>query len=820
MHKSTRKGTNHAFHMAVMLPMAVLGAGLALPVPATLAAIEQQEEVIVTARRKEESLQDVPISMTVFSQETLDERNVISATDLVNYTPSLSANTRFGSDQASFAIRGFTQEFRTTASVGVYFADVVAPRGGAVITAGDGAGPGAFFDLQNVQVLKGPQGTLFGRNTTGGAIQLLPQKPTGELGGYAELSAGNHDMERAQGVINVPLSDRARARFGVDTLQRDGYMKNVSGVGPNRFTDVDYIAGRASLSVDVTDAVENYTIATYSDSENNGTIQGMFACKPGGLLDAFCQPTLESQKDDFYTVAQGDVENPVSKLEQWQLINTTSWEVSDALSVKNILSYADLEQTIRHANFGTNFRYPAAYAPLLPSPELVGAPVTFYPSGPAGMPSSSQTTFVEELQFSGRALDDRLDWQGGVYYENSKPDGWSGLLSTTFLTCPQLPEGSDPASWQCLDVFGAGFVQSSVGKIEYQNKAAYAQTTYDISDEFSVTTGLRYTVDKTEGTNAQVIYTGFPRAAPGAPASGPGCVLSPATGVVAPDCRQQLDKETDAPTWLIGLDYVPTPDLLLYAKYARGYRQGSVNLFAAEGIQDFDAEEVDAYELGGKWSFDAPLPGMLNVALFHNELSDQQLQVGYSSSTGEAAFTTGIVNAGSSTIQGAEIEATLEIHDGLMFSLSYTYLDTELDETELPQPASDSPYDEVTGYMEAGSALTFSPEHMATAALDYLLPLPADVGDVSIGASYTYIDEQLAIVSTFGWLDSRKLLNLNAGWKGIMGSAFDVSLFATNVTDEEYPVNVTGFYDNPSIGADFRVTGEPRMYGARLRYNL
>ena len=818
MQQNIRTGMSRALRTAAMLPTAVLGVGMTVPAPAAYAAIENLEEVLVTARRKEESLQDVPISMTVFNQETLDERNVISATDLVKYTPSLSANTRFGSDQASFAIRGFTQEFRTTASVGVYFADVVAPRGGAVITAGDGAGPGAFFDLQNVQVLKGPQGTLFGRNTTGGAIQLVPQKPTGELEGYAELSAGNYDMERAQGVINVPLSERARARFGLDTLQRDGYMKNVSGVGPNRFTDADYIAGRASLSVDVTDSVENYTIASYTDSENNGTIQGLFVCKPGGLLDAFCQPTLTSQKGDFYTIAQGDVENPVSKLEQWQLINTTTWEVRDDLTVKNILSYADLEQSMRHSNFGTDFHYPALYADfgLIPR-ELVGAPVTFYPSGNAGMPSSSQTTFVEELQFVGTALDDRLDWQAGLYYENSKPDGWSGILSATFLTCPQLPDGSDPSAWQCLDAFGQGFVQTSVAKIEYENKAAYAQATYEITDELNVTAGLRYTKDKTEGTNAQVLYRGFPKTTPGVPASGPNCVLSPATGVSAPDCKQDLDTETDAPTWLIGFEYLPTPDLMLYVKYARGYRQGSLNMFAAEGVQEFDAEEVDAYEIGSKWSFDAPLPGTLNIALFYNELSDQQLQVGYS---GDAAFTTGIVNAGSSTIQGAELETTLELIEGLMFSLSYTYLDTELDETELPQIAPGSPYDEVTGFMEAGSDLTFSPEHTATAALNYRLPLPADVGDVSIGASYTYMDDQLAIVSTYGWLESRKLLNLNASWKGIVGSAFDVSLFATNVTDEEYPVNVTGFYDNPSIGADFRVTGEPRMYGARVKYNF
>jgi len=204
------------------------------------------EEVIVTARRKEESIQDVPISISAFNQKQLEERNIVTASDLATYTPSLSSNERFGSDNSSFAIRGFTQELRTTASVGVYFADVVAPRGGGNITGGDGAGPGAFFDLQNVQVLKGPQGTLFGRNTTGGAVLLVPQKPTHNLEGYTEASAGNYDLKRAQGIINVPFGERARARFGVDYQRRDGYFRNVSGIGPDRLGDLEYISGRAS----------------------------------------------------------------------------------------------------------------------------------------------------------------------------------------------------------------------------------------------------------------------------------------------------------------------------------------------------------------------------------------------------------------------------------------------------------------------------------------------------------------------------------------------------------------------------------------------
>src|ERR1700716_1757850 len=174
----------------------------------------ERTEVIGTARRVEERLQDVPISITVFNQEQLTNRNVVNASDLAAYTPSLSANSNFGSENSSFAIRGFVQDAGTPPSVAVYFADVVALRGPTQGTqAGDGAGPGSFFDLQNVQVLKGPQGTLFGRNTTGGAVLFVPQKPTSTFEGYVEAEGGNYDMKRVQAVINLPVSDSVRLRL-------------------------------------------------------------------------------------------------------------------------------------------------------------------------------------------------------------------------------------------------------------------------------------------------------------------------------------------------------------------------------------------------------------------------------------------------------------------------------------------------------------------------------------------------------------------------------------------------------------------------------
>jgi len=134
-------------------------------------------DIVVTARRIEERLQDVPISITVLSQQTLTNNNITSAKDITTYTPGLVAQGRYGNDSVAFTIRGFSQEQRTTATVGTYFADVVAPRGSGASQGGDGAGPGQLFDLENVQVLKGPQGTLQGRNSTGGAVLLVRASP-------------------------------------------------------------------------------------------------------------------------------------------------------------------------------------------------------------------------------------------------------------------------------------------------------------------------------------------------------------------------------------------------------------------------------------------------------------------------------------------------------------------------------------------------------------------------------------------------------------------------------------------------------------------
>lgn len=809
----TRLNSPHLKFQIALLPLSI---GLALSVDSAYATIASPDEVVVTARRMKEDAQEVPISMAVFNQEMLSERNVTNGADLAAFTPSLSVNSRFGSDQTTFAIRGFTQELRTTASVAVYFADVVAPRGGGSVTSGDGAGPGAFFDLQNVAVLKGPQGTLFGRNTTGGAIQLVPQEPTSSLEGYLEVSGGNYDMRRYQGVLNVPITDNVRARFGFDRQTRDGYLKNISGVGPDNLSDVDYISSRASLMWDVSDTVTNYTIFTHTYSNNNGSAQGLFKCDIGqtGVGVQLCTSSyLQWQNDggDFYTVLS-DTPNPTSMLRQWQLINTTTWDVSDDLTVKNIVSFANLRQTTRGSIFGNN-----AF--------LDGAHYSFFPAGSwHGVPTNSQKTIVEELQFLGKGWDDKLIWQAGLYFEHSRPDGISGSLSPALVNC-SLP-GNDMLEWRCQGApASAGGLVSNLGTIEYKNMAAYTQSTYNISDEYRVTLGLRYTVDETIGESKQQVFifddatyevTGF-----GCPAAG---------GDPSDKCSYNMRQRSEAPTWSIGFDYLPNPDTMIYTKYSRGYRQGSLNIFAPDGLQEFDPEEVDAYEIGAKLTFQGAIPGTFNVSAFYNDLKNQQLQANYvpcgltdvcppGTPDGARSPTTAILNAGSSTLQGVEVETTLKLTQALIFTTSYTFLSTKLNSLEdTPAAVGYTPSPNST----AGNRLSFSPRHSVTSALSYTLPVPAAWGEISLGGSYSFVSDQdscsVELAGEYCRLPSRRLVSLSAGWKAIAGSPFDATLFVNNARDEEVTAYVPGLFSQ--VGSEYRSVGEPRMYGAKLKYSF
>lgn len=858
----------------------VLLAATAMSMGATMPALAQEAEraseasdIIVTAQRIEQRLQDVPVSLTVLSQEELTNNNISSANDIATYTPNVIASTRFGADQTTYTIRGFTQEQRTTATVGTYFADVIAPRGTGVLTGGDGAGPGMLFDLENVQVLKGPQGTLFGRNTSGGAVLLVPTKPKDTFEGYLEATVGNFDRRRIQGVLNLPVSETFKLRLGIDHDERDGHLKNL-GFSTKYNEDmgsVDYWTFRASAVWDITPDLENYTVGYYTDSRSSGAIPGIERCfdiRDGERVEATpagrfgggdgisnvrfivfptgqgaCDQIARESQEGFYTVSNANPEAG-SRMEQWQVINRTTWDFSDNLTLTNIIAYGEHRSDNSVSAFGD-------FTPLLGlgggiAPDNVVEFVGIQDDPRWGW-TSAESTFVEELRLTGNSFDGRLNWQAGLYYELSKPIGRGGQQQGLFTPCtnddrldcrpanvPVAQPNNNPPIFDPTMPPSFGRLSYSSYANRFEGYAAYAQGTFDLTEQVALTAGFRYTVDKSRA-NARIgtIYVGetpddalFTCTNPSAPEFG---VELPAEARYTEACEQTFSQKTEAPTWTLGLEYKPIPDTMLYAKWTRGYRQGAVAPASPDGLQKYDKEKVDTYELGAKASWRGAVPGAFNIAGFYNDFSGQILQLGVRCEPTLPGFTqpcsptTALINAGKSRLYGLETDLTISPIEGLTLRAAYAYLNTKLQEVEDVSLPPDVVYNEIRP-LEVGQDLPFTVPHQFTGSISYRLPFDESVGDVTISGTVVHqsswfnsSDSDPSDAFVVGQVPGYTFANANLTWNSIGGGPVDATFYVTNLTNEKY---YTGANDQLNNGFASYSLGMPRMYGVRVKYRF
>ena len=816
-------------------------------------------DIVVTARRIDEKLQDVPISITVYNQEQLTNRNIVNSTDLANYTPSLAVDSKFGPEKASFTIRGFHQDLNTQPTVAVYFADVVAPHLSSNITSGGGAGVGMMFDLQNVQVLKGPQGTLFGRNTTGGAILLVPQKPTDKFEGYVEASFGNYSMWRTQAVVNIPISDSVKIRMGIDRNKRDGYINNRSGIGPENFNDSDYWSARVSLLADLSPVLENYTIFTWSKSDTNGTSNKLAYCNRATVTgtaslgstsltrSAICgQLDSENARGFGFYDTENTLANPFVKQRQWQVINTTTWKASDTLTIKNIASYAQAKERYSF-NLASDF---------IPTPF-----VTVYPG--QTLPQGQQWSFTEEIQFQGRASNDRLTWQAGGYMERSAPiGGGQEQWTTVFSNC-----GTNPYTFQCtpltfpFPVGGGNFITASAGSVSraqnnyfYHSYGVYAQASYKLTEQLSLTAGIRNNWDweREDATNVQVLLnangTLTYKCSRALPFANLGAGLLNSTECArnnytindknTPSALNPNPISSSRPTWLVGLDFKPNSDLLIYAKYARGYRAGGLNE-ANVGAEAWSPEKVDDFEVGFKSSWrGGDVHGTFNVNGFWNEFHDQQATVTIAQCVVNSRPTctqpaptgiNGIQNVGRSRIKGVEVDGSL-IYGNFKLDLGYSYLDAKVLGNTTPFCDNTRYECAQAGFLVAGSTLLYAPKNRITLTGTFNVPIADSMGKLSLSATFTHTDKQVTSIGSVaafnvgaipydaGIAPPTDLLNLNLNWNKMGGLPVDLGLFVTNLTDQKYWVASGGSL--ATIGGDFLVLGTPRMFGARVKIHF
>ena len=601
--------------------------------------------------------------------------------------------------------------------------------------------------------------------------------------------------------------------------------------------DLDYISARLSILAELTPTLENSIIATYVESKTNGTVGRAAFCNRNTVpastgSTAVTRALICNQIDRENAAGFGffDVENshpdPFVNQRTWQVINTTTWDASDTLTIKNIASYGQARESYNFNITGDNTAYPFV--------EVFAGP---------NIPQGNQWTFTEELQFQGSALSDRLIWQAGGYLERSKPLSGQEQFTAVFADC------SDIFTFKCdplrLPVGGGNFVTVGSANIarnvySYRNDALYAQATYDLTDRLALTGGFRYTWDY-EDVNADNIRVTPSPTGPlsfsctrGQTPANPDSRLA-----LGGFCTRRFVQRSNAPTWLINLDYKPTEDLLVYAKYARGYRGGGINE-SNIGSETWEPEKLDTYEVGFKGTFRGTVSGRFNIAGFWNEFSNQQAtvfipqcvrSVNAGCTAPASVGINGIQNVGQSRIRGVEADASITFFQSLRLDLAYAYLDTEVTGTSTPTCDSTA-YDcaQATFLTDLGSPLPYAPENKFTITGTYTLPLDESLGVLSISATYAHTDSQFvspantlafergAIPFDSGTIPGTDLLNLNANWKSVAGSPIDLGLFATNVTDKKY-FNAGGT-SLASTGGDFLYLAQPRFYGVRVKYNF
>jgi iron complex outermembrane recepter protein len=690
-----------------------------------------------------------------------------------------------------------------------------------------------------VQVLKGPQGTLFGRNTTGGAVLLVPQKPTHELGGYVELSAGGRNMLRAQGVLNLPINDWLRIRVGVDRMGRDGYLTNHSGIGPKKLGDVDFLAARFSVVADLASNLENYTIFAYSNSNNHGIVPRVVGCNNGQFASEgfpgpspfapFCNTQLNRQnaRGDGWWDVENTEPNPISHQTTWQVINTTTWTASDSLTVKNIFSYGEFREKTRYSLEGDDYTTPSGQLAMTLI-RLNNTPDNH---------NAIQSTLTEELQFQGHAFDNRLNWQAGGYYENSDPIGFTSQATTQLMLCQnswsQLGaylENGTPIS--CPATL-SGSISIPFQKTWFRDRGLYAQGTYKITDQLSFTAGIRYTWDKMTHRYDGVSIR-FPTPAALFTCGNSVRVTNPdgtapviLTGLSQHDrCNVTFTAKSDKPTWLIDLDYKPIDNVMIYAKWARGYRAGGVasaNVF----FETWEPEKVDTYEVGAKTSFHGgSVRGYFNIAGFYNNFQNQQIQATLQRNPRPGnPFIGGsaIMNIGKSRIWGIEIDSSVTFFDLFRLDAGYTYLNTKALEVNVPTipPPAQQFYIAIIPTTREGQPLSLSPKHRLSLTGTFTIPVDESLGHISIGATYVYTSKQIASLATptaFGIMPHNHLINLNLEWSNFLKKPVDLSAFVTNLTNEEFPLNVNNAFG--SFGLESQIVNEPRMWGLRARFHF
>ena len=763
----------------------------AQPVGAADTGAPDAGDIIVTARRRAESLERVPVAVSALNQEQLVRRGVQTQSDLQIAVPGLTIASTENTNNFTYSLRGQSVDAFSNSRPAVltYFNDVQLSMPSV----------SSLYDLQSVQVLKGPQGTLFGRNVTGGAVLLSSAQPTNELEGWGTIRIGNLSLREFQGAINVPIvDDKVLLRVATDLDHRNGYQYNLydgQRLGAQRRQ-----SGRVTLTLKPTDTIASTTVAEYDRSRGNNLDTALYSVYPCGATykgkalatsaACFYGPTLDATIGvpgvwAAYVAAHpglfpgglaayADVQRARGGLvvdddapnfhhgRSFSISNTTTVDLSSNAQLKNIFGYAN---TYAHdANDLDGSPYPIEL-------EYTG-------TGYIGATRFYIRQFSDELQLNGTALGNRLKYIVGAYFSHEKDRNFADL--EVFDLTPIFPP---PA-------FGAADYRATD-----RTEAVFAQGTYDLSGltgitGLSVTAGIRETWDK----------VGIAQ-------------LATSTRPGPPEAKSFRN-----PSWQVGVEYQATPNFLLYIEQRGSWRAGGFNGAAppvkatAEGGGNlFLSEKTKDVEVGAKLSTHVDGKRVrLNVALYDQWLDDAQ-RVAYVELSGTISALT--LNIPKTNVKGVEFDSDVQLTPWLEIGAAGAYTDAKFTSSSVG----------LFGQVFDFGPYANTPKWSGSAFAEVALPVDKALAQVTLrgevyGQTSFWFTSLGATEAPYTRLPAYKLVNFRLEARNVASTGLTIAGFLKNAFNVGYSVG--GLGQGAAFGSNSSVPGEPRTYGVEIGYRF
>jgi len=729
------------------------------------------EEVVVTAQKREQNAQDISIAISAFTGEQLQSLGIFSAEDLADYVPGVQVTHQY-SNTPSFTVRGLNANdyaFATSPAVAIY-------QDGIYKASNINSGV-QIFDVERIEILKGPQGTLWGKNTTGGAVSITSVRPEQETSGYISLGYGSFNEIIAEGAVGGGLTENLSGRISMQYVEADGPYDNVTfpttgippgavplpsalngapppaeiaaGTGPNADPGaIDTMAIRGQLLWEPSDQFQALVIGHFANHQSSGP----------AVVSRLEDPDVydDQVSVDFAPIADNDFYGVTADL-RWrigpgELVSVTGWDAFDRQD-----HGTDLSNTV-------------------PGAVVVPAATPFA----SAIYAQDFEQFSQELRYEVQG--DSVFWLAGMYYSDTEYDQTGD--NNGMGTFGQYYE----SQYRQTDDFLAAFVHAE----------------WAITEALRLNTGLRYNDESRERELHQVyLETGFADFFQSPNLSFPSTLLvdSDGNGIGGPNPFPN-EFDTSGLTYRVGLDWNPSEQMLLYYSFSKGLKSGgfeSSTVTSMVNLAPIEDEEVLAHEIGIKWD---PTDSLrFNAAAFYYDYTEMQQRVSRQDPVfGSVVLLTNLEQA---DITGLELEVVWAPIEGLEIAATASFLDTEIDSDAVSQG---------TGESLNGKELANAPETAASLLARYGFEIGNGLS-ASLQASVNYTGDHFVSIENlafnqqdFTLVDARVAIGSVAG-------KWEVSVYGQNLTDEIY-VNVAGF-----ASLDYWIS-RPRTYGVRLDYRF